>query len=158
MSALVKNHDYPGYEALGDVFNISAATSFKLYRDVTIVATSGQIGEAADYSPFQPNGANNEQFNGGHAAQFELALKNIEKSLAAAQPHLSSRELWGGVFNMTSFHTGTVPQEDQLEIAAVARRYLGANKPAWAAIGVAALFPPKCLVEVQVQAAYNKPV
>lgn len=158
MPTVVKNHDYPGYEALGDVFNISAATSFKLSQDVTIVATSGQIGEAASYSPFQPGGANNEQFKGGHAAQFEVALKNIERSLAAAQPHLSSRELWEGVFNITSFHTGTVPQEDQLEIAAVARRYFGANKPAWAAIGVASLFPPKCLVEVQVQAAYNKAV
>ena len=155
MSSIIKNHDYPGYETLGDVFNISAAASFET-SDVAIVATSGQIGESADYSPFQPSGANNEQFSGGHAAQFELALKNIEKSLSAAQPKLSSRELWEGVFNITSFHVGVVPQEDQLEIAGVARRYLGSNKPAWAAIGVAALFPPKCLVEVQVQAAYRK--
>jgi hypothetical protein len=52
MPIVVKNHDYPGYEALGNVFNISTATSFKLSQDVTIVATSGQIGEAASYSPF----------------------------------------------------------------------------------------------------------
>jgi hypothetical protein len=47
-----------------------------------------------------------------------------------------------------------ISQEEQLEIAAVARKYLGKNKRAWAAIFVAALFPPKCLMEIQVQAAY----
>ncbi|ETS87905.1 hypothetical protein PFICI_01733 [Pestalotiopsis fici W106-1] len=157
MPSFIKNHDYPGYATLGDVFNISAASSFEV-SNTCIVATSGQIGEAADYSPFEPSGANNEQFSGGHAEQFELALKNIEKSLSAAQPSLSPQELWEGVFNITSFHVGVVPQQDQLEIAAVARRYLRMNKPAWAAICVAALFPPKCLVEVQVQAAYKKDI
>lgn len=155
MPSIIGNHDYPGYAVLGDVFNISAASSFSA-AGATIVATSGQIGESADYSPFNPAGANGEQFDGGHAQQFEVALKNIEKSLAAAQPKLSSRELWEGIFNITSFHVGTVEQEDQLAIAEVARRYLGKNKPAWAAIGVASLFPPKCLVEVQVQAAYRR--
>lgn len=152
------SHQEPRLPRLCDIrrcFNISAASSFELSNTV-IVATSGQIGEAADYSPFHPSGTNNEQFSGGHAEQFELAFKNIEKSLLAAQPNLSSQELWEGVFNMTSFHVGAVPQQDQLEIAAVARRYLRLNKPAWAAICVAALFPPKCPVEVQVQAAYKK--
>lgn len=155
MPSIIGNHDYPGYATLGDVFNISAAASLPV-ANTTIVATSGQIGESSDYSPFSPNGSKGEQFEGGHAQQFEIALKNIEKSLAAAQPQLSSRELWEGVFNITSFHVGTVPQEDQLQIAKVARRYLKNNKPAWAAIGVASLFPPKCLVEVQCQAAYSK--
>ncbi|KAJ9651234.1 hypothetical protein H2198_009489 [Neophaeococcomyces mojaviensis] len=155
MPSIIRNHDYPGYATLGDVFNISAAVSFSA-ANATIVATSGQIGESADYSPFNPSGADNEQFAGGHAQQFEFALKNIEKSLAAAQPKLSSRELWEGVVNITSFHVGTVPQVDQLAIAEVAKRYLGKNKPAWAAIGVASLFPPKCLVEVQVQAVYRQ--
>ena len=154
MPSIIANHDYTGYATLGDVFNISAAASFST-RNTTIVATSGQIGESNDYSPFDPSGANGEQFAGGHAAQFETALMNIEKSLAAAQPNMKPRELWEGVFNITSFHVGTVPQKDQLEIAEVARRYLGKNKPAWAAIGVLSLFPPKCLVEVQVQAAYS---
>lgn len=154
MASIIQNHDYPGYAALGDVFNISASASFTL-EDKTIVATSGQIGESSDYSPFRPSGANGEQFDGGHAQQFEIALTNIGKSLAAARPDLSARQLWEGIFNITSFHVGTVPQEDQLGIAEVARRYLGKNKPAWAAIGVASLFPPKCLVEVQVQAAYS---
>lgn len=152
---MIGNHDYPGYATLGDVFNISAAASFSM-ANTTIVATSGQICESADYSPFKPSGAKGEQFAGGHAEQFGVAMKNIEKSLAAAQPSLSPRELWEGVFNITSFHAGVVPQADQLEIAEVARRYLGKNKPAWAAIGVASLFPPKCLVEMQVQAAYRK--
>ncbi|KAF3004659.1 hypothetical protein G7054_g10284 [Neopestalotiopsis clavispora] len=98
MPSLIKNHDCPGYATLGDVFNISAASSFDV-SNISIVATSGQIGEAADYSPFHPSGASNEQFGGGHAEQFELALKNIEKSLSAARPDLSPQELWEGVFN-----------------------------------------------------------
>ncbi|KAK4942001.1 hypothetical protein LTR10_018182 [Elasticomyces elasticus] len=151
--AFIKNHDYPGYEVLGNVFNISAAASFQA-KNARIVATSGQIGEASDYSPFTPNGANGQQFEGGHAKQFDVAMHNIQKSLAAASPHLSPTELWEGVFNITSFHVGAIQQEEQLELAAVARKYLGKNKPAWAAICVAALFPPKCLVEIQVQAAY----
>lgn len=150
----VSNHDYPGYEVLGNVFNISAAASFQS-KNARIVATSGQIGEAGDYSPFMPSGVDGEQFSGGHAAQFDVAMHNIQKSLAAASPDLSPTELWEGIFNITSFHVGAIPQEEQLEIAAVARRYLGKNKPAWAAICVAALFPPKCLVEIQVQAAYE---
>lgn len=149
----VENHDYPGYEVLGNVFNISAAASFQ-GKDARIVATSGQIGESGDYSPFAPSGADGQQFAGGHAQQFDVAMYNIEKSLAAASPDLSPTELWEGIFNITSFHVGTIPQEEQLEIAVVARKYLGKNKPAWAAICVAALFPPKCLVEIQVQAAY----
>jgi enamine deaminase RidA (YjgF/YER057c/UK114 family) len=149
----VQNHNYPGYEVLGDVFNISAAASFEVQK-ARVVATSGQIGEASDYSPFTPNGVDGKQFEGGHARQFDVAMHNIQKSLAAASPNLNPQQLWEGVFNITSFHVGAIPQNEQLEIAAVARKYLGANKPAWAAICVAALFPPKCLVEIQVQAAY----
>lgn len=153
--ALIKNHDFPGYETLGNVFNISAAASFET-KNTRNVATSGQIGEASDYSPFNPNGADGSQFSGGHASQFDIAMHNIEKSLAAASPDLSQEQLWNGVFNITSFHVGIIPQAEQLELAAVARKYLGKNKPAWAAICVAALFPPKCLVEIQVQAAYRE--
>ncbi|GAM88168.1 hypothetical protein ANO11243_061990 [Dothideomycetidae sp. 11243] len=153
MTSIVKNHDYPGYETIGNVFNISAAASFETGR-ARVVATSGQIGEASDYSPFTPNGVDGKQFDGGHAQQFDVAMHNIQKSLAAASPALSTDELWEGVFNITSFHVGTISQEDQLQIAAIARKYLGKNKPGWAAVCVAALFPPKCLVEIQVQAAY----
>lgn len=120
------------------------------------MATSGQVGESDEYSPFSPSGVDGEQFEGGHAQQIEIAFKNIEKSLAAAQPKLSSTELWEGIFNITSFHVGPLMQEDQLAIAEVGRRYLGRNKPAWSAIGVAFLLPPKALVEVQVQAAYAR--
>lgn len=151
----IQNHDYPGYSTLGDVFNISAAASFHLTSKTRIVATSGQIGEASDYSPFHPSGADGSSFSGTHPQQFEVAMHNIQKSLAAASPHLTPTELWEGVFNITSFHVGVISQEEQLEIAAVARKYLERNKPAWAAICVAALFPPKCLVEIQVQAAYE---
>ena len=81
-------------------------------------------------------------------------MYNIQKSLAAVSTGLKPTQLWEGVFDTSSFHVGTIPQDEQLEIAPVARRYLGKNRPAWAAICVAALFPQKCLVEIQVQAAY----
>jgi len=56
---------------------------------------------------------------------------------------------------MPSFHVGALSKEEQLQIAEIARRYFGNNKPAWAAICVNALFSPEALVEIQVQAAYR---
>ncbi|KAF2496529.1 hypothetical protein BU16DRAFT_559852 [Lophium mytilinum] len=142
MSA-ISNHDYPGYEVLGNVFNISAAASFP--PGCRIVATSGQI--ADNHSP---------QW-GTHAEQFEKSLTNIQRSLAAASPHIKDpEELWAGVFNMTSFHVGKLTKEQQQQLASLARRFFGKNKPAWAAICVLALFPDEALVEVQVQAAYKE--
>jgi enamine deaminase RidA (YjgF/YER057c/UK114 family) len=155
--AFVKSHFYPGADILGEVFHCSSSSSFKV-NGARIVAVGGQIGESADYSPFTPDGPDGSQFEGGHAHQFDVAMYNVERALAAASPHLSPEELWAGVYNMTSFHVGVVSQEEQLAIAASARKYLGKgdNKPAWAAICVAALFPPKCLIEIQVQAAYKE--
>jgi enamine deaminase RidA (YjgF/YER057c/UK114 family) len=141
MSA-VSSYNYPGYEQLGDIFNISAAVSIP--SNARIVATSGQIAD------------NHDPLWGTHAEQFEKSMVNIERSLAAASPHITdSRELWEGVFYVTSFHVGVLTKEEQLQIAAIARRYFGKNKPAWAAICVNALFPPEALVEIQVQAAYQ---
>jgi enamine deaminase RidA (YjgF/YER057c/UK114 family) len=143
--SVVSNHNYPGYEALGDVFNISAAVSIPATS--RIVATSGQIGNETPDSvtPYSPS----------HEVQFEIAMQNIEKSLAAASPHISDvRELWEGVYNVTSYHVGVMSSDEQQQIGAIARKYFGKNKPAWAAINVLALFPPGCLVEIQVQAAY----
>jgi len=142
--SVVSNFQYPEHERLGDLFNISAATSIP--ATARIVATSGQIAAEAE-----------SEFTGGHVEQFESSLQNIEKSLAAASPHVTDvRELWEGVYNVTSFHVGVLTKEEQLGIAAVARKYFGNNKPGWAAICVLALFPPGCLVEIQVQAAYAK--
>ncbi|KAJ5463997.1 hypothetical protein N7475_007132 [Penicillium sp. IBT 31633x] len=141
MSA-VTGYNYPGYEQLGDIFNISAAVSIP--SDARIVATSGQIAD------------NHDPMWGSHAEQFEKSMINIERSLAAASPHIADpRLLWEGIFYITSFHVGTLSKEEQLQIAEIARRYLGKNKPAWAAICVNALFPPEALVEIQVQAAYR---
>ncbi|KPI44193.1 uncharacterized protein AB675_6333 [Cyphellophora attinorum] len=155
MSSIIGNHDYPGYEAVGDVFNMSAATSFAA-RDAIIVTTSGQMGASDEESSSNTSKTASNECQGDHANQFEIALKKIERSLAAAQPKRSPRQLWEGVFAVRSFHVGEVPDEVQLEIAAVARRYWGKNKPAWVAIGVASLFSPVALVEIQVQAAYSK--
>lgn len=148
MSAVSK-FDYDGYSILGNKFSISAATSIP--ANSRIVCTSGQIADA----PLDPSFA----YAPTHTEQFEIAMANIEKSLQAASPTLSRQELWGGVFNMTSFHVGVVSLEEQQRIAAVAKKYfgeIGGNKPAWAAIGVMSLFPEKALVEIQVQAAYKE--
>ncbi|EXJ57390.1 hypothetical protein A1O7_07737 [Cladophialophora yegresii CBS 114405] len=155
--SFVKSHFYPGAETLAEVFSCSSSSSFPV-KGARIVAVGGQIGESAEYSPFTPDGADGSQFEGGHAQQFEVAMHNVERALAAASPHLTAEELWAGVFNMTSFHVGVVSQEEQLKIGASARKYFGKgnSKPAWAAICVAALFPPKCLIEIQVQAAYKE--
>lgn len=134
--------DYPGYEQLGNIFNISAAVSIP--ASARIVACSGQIAD------------NHDPLWGNHAEQFEKSMANIQKSLAAASPHITNPEqLWEGVFYVTSFHVGVLSREEQLQIAEIARKYFGKNKPAWAAICVMALFPPEALVEVQVQAAYS---
>ena len=142
--SVVKNHDFPGFEQLGNIFNISAATSIP--ADARIVATSGQIAD------------NTEPMWGTHAdaEQFEKSMINIQRALAAASPHITDpRQLWEGIFNVTSFHVGVLTRAEQLQIAEIARKYFGKNKPAWAAICVNALFPPESLVEIQVQAAYR---
>ncbi|KAK4865780.1 hypothetical protein LT330_009213 [Penicillium expansum] len=140
MSA-VTGYDYPGYEQLGNIFNISAAVSIP--AGTRIVATSGQIAD------------NHNPMWGTHAEQFEKSMINIERSLAVASPHITdARKLWESIFYITSFHVGILSKEEQLQIAEIARRYLGKNKPAWAAICVNGLFPPEALVESQVQAAY----
>lgn len=141
----ISNHDYPGYEQLGNIFNISSSVSIS--GPVRTVFTSGQIAD-------DPIGGT--PYAKTHGEQFSVAMANIEKSLQAASPNLSSEQLWAGVVNMTSFHVGVLTKDDQLEIAAVARKCFGANKPAWAAICVLALFPPEALVEIQVQAVYEE--
>ncbi|KAJ5623186.1 hypothetical protein N7490_011791 [Penicillium lividum] len=140
--SVVTGSDYPGYEKLGNIFNISAAVSIP--ASARIVATSGQIAD------------NHDPMWGTHAEQFEKSMINIERSLAAASPHITEpRKLWEGIFYVTSFHVGVLSREEQLQIAEIARKYFGNNKPAWAAICVNALFPPEALVEIQVQAAYQ---
>jgi enamine deaminase RidA (YjgF/YER057c/UK114 family) len=139
--SVVTGSDFPGYEQLGSIFNISAAVSIP--ANARIVATSGQIAD------------NHDPMWGTHAEQFEKSMVNIERALAAASPHITDpRQLWEGVFYVTSFHVGVLSREEQLQIAEIARKYFGKNKPAWAAICVNALFPLEALVEIQIQAAY----
>jgi len=94
------------------------------------VATSGQIAD---------DPINNTPYVKTHVEQFEVAMQNIKKSLAAASPDLKPVDLWNGVFNMTSFHVGVLTHEDH----AVAQKYFVGNKPAWAAICCLALFHRK---------------
>jgi enamine deaminase RidA (YjgF/YER057c/UK114 family) len=83
-------------------------------------------------------------------------MRNVEKALAEASPYVADRRsLWTGVYNITSYHVGKLSKDEQLQIAGVAKEFLGSHRLAWTAICVAALFAPNALVEIQVQAAYK---
>ncbi len=94
---------------------------------------SGQIGIMPDGSvPTDPR------------EQFEWAFRNIAVVLEAAG---FSRQ---HVVDMTTFHVGL--PEHFGTFAAVRERWLGDVRPAWTALGVAALASPDALVEIKVTA------
>ena len=137
----VTSHNYPEFEEVAREYGVSSATSFQT-KNTRIVSTSGCIGDDK---------------GGSHAHQFDLALANIEKSLAAASPHLVPAELWAGVYNITSFHVGgAAAGAEQKEMAAALRKYTGGHQPSWTAVGAASLLVPGALVEMHVQAAYEE--
>ena len=142
----VKSFWYPGYEGHRDRLGIAAATSIP--STARLVTISGQLAmDPANRDKPIPT---------GHAAQFDLAMQNVEKALAAASPHLSREELWDGVYTVTSYHVGPLQQEDRTECFEITKKWfsIGKQNPCWTAIGVLELFVPGLLVEVQVQAAY----
>ena len=94
---------------------------------------SGQIGIMPDGSvPTDPR------------EQFEWAFHNVAVVLEAGG--LSRHH----VVDMTTFHVGFPEHFDTF--AAVRERWLGDVRPAWTALGVAALASPNALVEIKVTA------
>lgn len=99
-----------------------------------LLLCSGQVGRAEDGS-----------ISDDPTEQFAQAFANIDAVLAAAG---LTR---GHVADMTSYH---VDMDRHLDAFAAAReRWIGAGRPAWTAVGVAALASPSALVEVKVTAS-----
>lgn len=94
---------------------------------------AGQVGEEADGSvPTDP------------ARQFALAFASLGRVLA--EEGLGAAD----IADLTSFHVGY--PEHMEAFAAEKARFLGNSRPAWTAIGVAALGYPETLVEIKVVA------
>ena len=88
---------------------------------------------------------------GGIVAQFEQALANVLTALAAAR---------GAPGDLVSLTVYLVDVEDyqahSREIGAVWRRLAGTGYPAMAGVGVARLWSPEALVEIQGIAALSR--
>lgn len=91
---------------------------------------SGQIGEEADGS-----------VPGDPARQYQLAFEALRKVL---EVHGLGP---GDIVDLTSYHVG-YPQH-MAEFSGAKAAFLGDARPAWTAIGVAALGYPETLVEVK---------
>jgi enamine deaminase RidA (YjgF/YER057c/UK114 family) len=106
-----------------------------------IVFLAGQVGMDRD----------GKVVSGGVVAQFEQALRNLLTALAAAGGRpgdLASLTIY--VVDLADY------QAHAREIGAVWRRLAGADYPAMAAVGVARLWDPEALVEIQGIAAVSR--
>lgn len=100
-------------------------------RSGDLLFCSGHIGQEADGRvPTDPT------------RQYRLTFDAIADTLA--QEGLTPAD----VVDMTSFHVGFPAHMDVFDTER--RRFLGSARPAWTAIGVAALGYPESLVEVKV--------
>ncbi|EXJ80643.1 hypothetical protein A1O3_06927 [Capronia epimyces CBS 606.96] len=126
-SPKVEGFNYKGYEEIAEKFGLSAAVSIPL-ADRRLIATSGHVGMHED----------------GHIAkslreQMRLAFKNVEKSIHAVDPSLTSTDVWNSVYQITTYHVGGVGEEITGTMNEIAKSFLGSHRPAWAAIGVQSL-------------------
>jgi enamine deaminase RidA (YjgF/YER057c/UK114 family) len=122
---------------LGRPSGFSHAVSVTASR---MVYLAGQIGTGPD----------GKLVSGGVAAQFEQALANLLTALAAAggQPqHLVSLTIY--LVDLEGY------QADGSQIGAAWRKLAGTHYPAMAAVGVARLWDPEALVEIQGIAAVS---
>jgi enamine deaminase RidA (YjgF/YER057c/UK114 family) len=108
-------------------------------RTGDLLFCSGQIGITSDgVVPADPR------------EQFEQAFDNVATLLAAAGLERHH------VVDMTTYHVAIA---QHLKVfTAVRARWLGDVRPAWTAIGVAALAAPDALVEIKVTAWAGTPV
>jgi len=106
-----------------------------------MVFLAGQIGLGRD----------GKLVGGGVVAQFEQALANLLIALAAAGGHP------GDLVSLTIYIVDLEDyQAHAKEIGAVWRRLAGAEYPATAGVGVARLWEPDALVEIQGIAAVSR--
>jgi enamine deaminase RidA (YjgF/YER057c/UK114 family) len=113
-----------------------------------VAVTGGRMVFLAGQVGMDPDG---KVVSGGVVAQFEQALANLLTALAAAggQPaDLVSLSIY--IVDLADY------QAHAKEIGAVWRRLAGSEYPATAGVGVARLWDPQALVELQGIAAVNR--
>ena len=113
-----------------------------------VAVTGGRMVFLAGQVGMDPDG---KVVSGGVVAQFEQALANLLTALAAAggQPaDLVSLSIY--IVDLADY------QAHAKEIGAVWHRLAGTEYPATAAVGVARLWDPEALVELQGIAAVNR--
>lgn len=81
--------------------------------------------------------------------QIRMTFSNIALTLAAAGAR------WSDVIEIDSYHVGLRDQAGA--ILTIAAEFLDAPYPAWTAVGVTELFPPKALIEIRCVAVLGDP-
>ncbi|CZR64642.1 uncharacterized protein PAC_14540 [Phialocephala subalpina] len=115
--------NFPGYDE-AEKYKISAAVVVPAGR--RLVATSGHVGR--DSAGNHPDDLE---------AEFVIAFDKVQKSLHAVDPSLSPAELWGSIYQLTTYHAGGIKDPYVFKtMLAVAARYFGEHRPAWTAVEV----------------------
>lgn len=123
-------------EKLSDLLHISSAIIVP--GSTATVITSGQTGYNA-----------NMQYPSDLGEEIMNAFQSIEDSLIAA----GAKDGFRAVFRMTSYHTSM--GDDVMEaLDKAAGKFFGANRPAWAGVGVAELYGG-ARIEIAVEAALS---
>lgn len=68
-----------------------------------------------------------------------IRSQNVEKAIRACEPNLTSDQIWGAVYQVTSYHVGGVDEKVTDLLALTAQKFMGKHRPAWAAVGVETL-------------------
>ncbi|KAK5213496.1 hypothetical protein LTR41_001075 [Exophiala xenobiotica] len=126
-SPKVQGFNYDGYEEVAEKYGLSAAVSVQL-SGTRLITTSGHVG-------MDESG----QIAQSLRAQMTLAFKNVEKSILAVEPSLTPAEVWKSVYQVTTYHVGGIQESVTDTMSEVAKEFLGAHRPSWAAIGVVSL-------------------
>jgi hypothetical protein len=63
----------------------------------------------------------------------------VERSIHACYPSLTADQIWGSVYQVTSYHVGGVDESVTDLLASVAKEYMGTHRPTWAAVGIETL-------------------
>lgn len=120
----VKTINSPGLgEKLSDLLHISSAVVVP--ASSKIVITSGTTGYNANME--YPTDLNE---------QVLLAFENTEQALVAA----GVKDGFRSVHQLTTYHAGGLGDDAMAAVDAAVHKYFGTNRPAWAGIGIEALF------------------
>ena len=62
--------------------------------------------------------------------------QKVEKSIKAVDPSLSSEDIWGSVYQITTYHAGGISPEIFEVLCSVAEKFLRGHRPGWTAVEV----------------------